>query len=110
MCRFLVRQESAERLAYSLYDEKFEGDFYVILWPRLMINMSEDGKETFIYLLKEKGVNVLFVPETLSRKDAYLHPRDGHPSVSEYRYVAEYLYLSLKKSHGSINNSVGKSN
>ncbi|MDR4497566.1 MAG: hypothetical protein MRK02_06535 [Candidatus Scalindua sp.] len=76
------------------YIKRFNGDFYVLFWPR-MISMKMNNKKILIDLLKKENIHVIEVPPMTDTNDSTIHPADDHPSPKEYRWVAECLNTLL---------------
>lgn len=80
--------------ARQLYQERFDGEFVVLLWPRS--RLEPELEELFIDELKRQGVIVVEVPELPGDpSDAQLHPLDSHPSSQEVAWVARSLLDAL---------------
>ncbi len=79
--------ESAKR-----YHERFDGEFYVMLWPG-SIAWPADIENAMLQQLRNAGIAVieppLFAPGEPQRSK--LHPLDGHPSAEFDVWLAEYL-------------------
>jgi hypothetical protein len=78
------------------YDRLFDGDFWVILWPRLIKEMDP---KSILYLkdrLVETGIQVLEVPALPPQFDAQIHPNDHHPSRDEYAWIAKHLLMAVE--------------
>ena len=76
--------------ARASYRRRFDGRFYVLLWPRWYRGDQEDRK-AFRAILKEQSLEVL-EPEPLpGGLPDRIHPRDPHPSPEEYDHVAAFL-------------------
>jgi hypothetical protein len=87
---------AAELVAASKrnYDARFDGDFYVIIWPR----MVEDGPalDGFVRDLESRGIVPVRVPPLPAELGpGPLHERDPHPSAAEFRWVAEHLWRAV---------------
>ena len=78
-----------------MYEARFSGEFFVILWPR--VGLDPAAEKAFAALLEAEGVRVVDVPELPAGVTASIHPRDDHPSIEEYRWVAEYFYDYLEQ-------------
>lgn len=72
------------------YIKRFNGDFYVLFWPR-MTSMEMNNKKILTDLLKKENIHVIEVPPMTDTNDATIHPADSHPSSKEYRWVAGHL-------------------
>lgn len=81
--------------AKAEYQNQFNGNFYVLIWPRL--GLSEELNNLFINKLKEKKINIVQVPPYPDKKRSNIHPLDQHPSVEEYQWVAKYLAETINE-------------
>lgn len=77
----------------DLYRGRFSGEFIVVLWPRVGLEMEEE--QVFVSLLEDAGIMVLDVPELPDGIPAQIHEQDLHPSPEEVRWVAEYLFRTV---------------
>ena len=72
------------------YRNRFDGEFIVLLWPRS--RLAPELEELFVQELTELGVPVIRVPKLPGKStDAFLHPKDSHPSSRETTWVARSL-------------------
>ncbi len=78
------------------YKRRFDGDFYVLLWPRRNHLLDADSKSLMIQLLTDAGIRVVDVPPMEDESMAILHPLDHHPSAAEYQWVARHLYEKIR--------------
>ncbi len=74
--------------AKARYDERFDGQFVVLLWPRM--NRQRASWESLWQRLRDSGIAIVEVAEL--GDGAIIHESDGHPSAAEYRWVAQALY------------------
>ena len=88
--------------ARQRYQERFEGEFIVLLWPRS--GLDPGLEELFIDELIQQDVTVIKVPPLPGDpSEARLHPLDGHPSAKETTWVAQYLADALKPTANPLN-------
>lgn len=81
--------------ARQRYQERFDGEFIVLLWPRSGLDAWLE--ELFVDELTQQNVVVIKVPPLPGDpSEAQLHPLDGHPSMKETTWVAQHLADALK--------------
>jgi hypothetical protein len=86
-----ARVLGAARLRYR---NRFDGEFIVLLWPRSRLDPVLE--ERFVQELTALGVPVIHVPELPGKStDAFLHPKDHHPSSKEITWVARSLFSEI---------------
>ena len=56
------------------------------------MGLDRESEALFVGLLEAEGIRVVDVPELPDDVVAQIHPGDLHPSIAEYRWVAEYFY------------------
>ncbi|GJL51094.1 MAG: hypothetical protein NPIRA01_23210 [Nitrospirales bacterium] len=78
------------------YKRRFDGDFYVLLWPRRNDLLDIQTKAVMIQLLAEEDIQVIDVPPMQDERRAILHQLDPHPSAKEYQWVAQHLYENIR--------------
>ena len=71
------------------YRERFEGEFYALLWPRW--RLQPELEDDFVHRLERAGVPVLRVAAMADDAEATHHPSDPHPTAAEYRWVARQI-------------------
>jgi hypothetical protein len=76
------------------YRNRFDGEFFVLLWPRS--RLEPELEELFVHELTGLGVPVIRVPKLPGKPtDAFLHPKDHHPSSKEVTWVARSLLSEI---------------
>jgi hypothetical protein len=100
--RIESKQRATRLTAHALgrsrirYRERFDGEFFVLLWPRS--RLEPDLEHLLIDELTRLGVPVIQVPPLPGDEtNATLHPLDGHPSARETAWVAESLLRVIRE-------------
>jgi len=78
------------------YQKRFDGKFYVLLWPRLNGLLDVQARTILKELLGKEGIMVIEVPPMENEEIAILHSLDKHPSSKEYQWVAQNFYEKLR--------------
>jgi len=77
----------------SLFDERFKGEFYVVIWDSY--NMSAKEIELFESILRANRVNVIVPEDMPTGMKKTIHIKDGHPSAERNLWMAEQLYNNI---------------
>lgn len=103
-----ITEEAAVRTVAAIivesnrkYAKRFNGDFYVIFWPRRMRNLSKKGAVMLTELLEANDITVVKVPDMKDKSKAVLHPKNSHPSSEENKWVATYLCKAIASKKGN---------
>ncbi len=72
-----------------LYKERFDGDFYVIIYDDEPL--TDEERSELVTMLEDSGIKVLDVPPMANPADEYIHPLDRHPSKEKHEWTAAYL-------------------
>lgn len=78
----------------ELYKERFDGEFYTVIWPRRRLAPHLETK--FIALLNEGGVRVISPPPLPNHEESMMHPLDEHPSSKEVDWVAKHVLAAIE--------------
>jgi hypothetical protein len=87
----------------KLYKNRFQGEFFVLIWPRVDAEMNKSNLILLKELLNSAGIKVVSPSSLKAKEEGMIHPRDAHPSASEYNHVAVELYDSLSTEWSSNN-------
>lgn len=89
--------------AKAEYKSQFDGEFYVLIWPRL--GLSDKLNNLFLNKLNEKNINIIQIPPYPDKEGTRIHPLDQHPSTGEYQWVAEHLVKTVKMADSKFRRS-----
>ncbi len=78
-------------MSSEVYHQRFDGEFYVLIWPRVDSEMDPANLKSLETILLKNGIKVLKPTTLRNRKEAQIHARDSHPSWKEYEFIGNQL-------------------
>ena len=78
-------------MSSEAYHQRFDGNFYVLIWPRVDSEMDPANLKLLEAMLVEKGIRVIRPFTLRNRIEAQIHARDSHPSWKEYEFIGNQL-------------------